>query len=102
LATTATRWTRWAFAPDGRTLASSASDGTVTLWEVSDPARPRRLGRPLTGDDRVVNAVAFAPDGRTLASGSGDGTVTLWDLTELNALPNPRGSARLLAYRTRL
>jgi energy-coupling factor transporter ATP-binding protein EcfA2 len=66
-----------AFAPDGNTLATANSDGTVTLWSLTDPGPPRQLGPPLTGQSRAV----FAPTGNTLATASQDGTVTLWDLT---------------------
>ena len=42
-------------------------------WDVRDPARPQRLGQPLTGHTGIVYSVAFAPDGHTLATGSYDG-----------------------------
>ena len=71
-----------AFSPDGRTLAAGSGDGTVWLWNLTDPARPARLGQPLTGPDDAVISVAFSPDGRTLAAGSGDGTVWLWNVTD--------------------
>ena len=58
-----------AFSPDGQTLASGDSGGTVRLWDVTDPAHPRPLGQPLTGTGAAVNSVAFSPDGHTLASG---------------------------------
>ena len=72
-----------AFAPDGTTLATAGADGTVILWDLTDPAQPRRLGPPLTGHTGTVYSVAFAPDGTTLATGdtyATDGTVILWDL----------------------
>jgi hypothetical protein len=71
-----------AFAPDRRTLATPSGDNTVILWDLSDPARPQRIGQPLTGHTAGVNSVAFAPDGRTLATAGGDNTVILWDLSD--------------------
>jgi WD40 repeat protein/energy-coupling factor transporter ATP-binding protein EcfA2 len=71
-----------AFAPDGRTLATASVDHTALLWDVTDPARPRRLGGPLTGHTDAVWSVAFAADGHTLATASDDRTVLLWDVTD--------------------
>ncbi len=73
-----------AFSPDKRTLASGAADGTVRLWDVTDPIRPRRLGPPLspTGE---LRSVAFSPNGEILASAGDDGTVRLWDVSDPTA-----------------
>jgi WD40 repeat protein len=73
-------------------MATGSIDDTASLWDMSDPAAPHRVGGPLAGHDEVVYSVAFAPDGRTLATGSGDGTVRLWDLTDparVRALAQP-------------
>jgi WD40 repeat protein len=69
-----------ALAASRRVLGVVDSD-TIALWDLSNPARPRPLGRPLTAFPDPVESFAFAPDGRTLASSS-DGVVTLWDLTD--------------------
>ncbi|MGI9001358.1 MAG: TIR domain-containing protein [Pseudonocardia sp.] len=79
-----------AFTTDGRTLATAGFDGTVILWDRTDPTQPRRLGPPLTDHTGSVNAVAFSPDGRTLATAGVDGTVILWDLTD-RTQPRPIG-----------
>jgi hypothetical protein len=71
-----------ALGPNGRALATVSEDDTVALWDLSDPAKPRRLGQPLTGHSDRVTSLALAPDGRTLATGSGDQTVILWDLSD--------------------
>ena len=71
-----------AFTPDSRTLAIGNSDKHVYLWDVASPARPRRLGAPLTGPSGQTWAVAISPDGKTLAAGANDGTVWLWNLAD--------------------
>jgi WD40 repeat protein len=72
-----------AFSPNGNTLAASGgTDTSVLLWDVRDPARPQRLGQPLTGDTTAFNAVAFAPEGIVLAGGGYDGSI-LWSIADL-------------------
>ena len=67
-----------AFSPGGATLAAGATDGTVWMWNLADPARPALIAT-LTGPQGHVFSVAFSPSGRTLAAASNDGTVHLWD-----------------------
>ena len=42
-----------AFTPDGHTLAAGDARGSVVLRDVRDPAEPRPLGQPLTGQPIV-------------------------------------------------
>ena len=72
-----------AFSPDGKTLVSAGSDGTMRLWDL---AMRRPLGRPLTGHDGRVWDVAFSPDGTTLASTGEDGFLALWDVARRQSL----------------
>jgi WD40 repeat protein len=64
-----------AWSRDGRTLATSANDATIRIFDV-------KSGQPtatLKGHRGPVTSIAWSPDGRTLASGSNDATVRLWD-----------------------
>jgi hypothetical protein len=58
-------------------LVAADRDGTMSEWNVADPAHPVRLSKfPGTGP------WALSPDGWTLAAGGGALTTILWDLTE--------------------
>ncbi len=70
-----------AFSPDGKVLATSGDDGTVRLWSVSDPARPRLLAS-VHDSGTYVYTVVFAPDGKTLAAASTDNLTRLWDVAD--------------------
>ncbi|MFI0923795.1 trypsin-like peptidase domain-containing protein [Streptomyces sp. NPDC021012] len=74
------------FSPDGRTVASASSDGTVRLWDVAT-GKSRRV---LNGHSDTVSSVAFSPDGRTLATGGADHNARLWDTVtgEIRAILN--------------
>jgi WD40 repeat protein len=63
-----------AFAPDGHTLVSGDSGGTIRIWQVDGGA----CLHVLHGHTGIVSSVAFSPDGKFLASGSWDKTVKIW------------------------
>ncbi|MFF5447177.1 hypothetical protein [Streptomyces sp. NPDC012888] len=69
-----------AFGPGGASLALAWQDGTVELWDLGDPGRPRSLGT-LEGTGGPARAMAVSSTGNTLAVGSGDAQVRLWDIS---------------------
>jgi WD40 repeat protein len=75
----------WAFAPDGRILATGGGStahpwpvnpaGDVRIWDVNSG----RLLANLSRHWGAVSDVECSPDGKRLASASYDGTIMLWD-----------------------
>ena len=70
------------FSPDARTMVASVLSGHVLMVDVSDLARPRVIGAPITGPTGYVYSVAFSPDGRTIAAGGNDSSIWLWDVRD--------------------
>jgi hypothetical protein len=81
---------RLSISAEGRSLASSAEDRTVRLWDLA--ALTPRSSLPAQAD--WVQALAFAPDGKRLALGRYDGSLALWDVPVSS--PSPPSEARLV------
>lgn len=67
-----------AFSPDGKTIVSGDSNGSIHLWDMNTGTelytyREAHKGGKVTG-------LAFSPDGHILASSGWDGTVLLWNV----------------------
>jgi WD40 repeat protein len=91
-----------AYSPDGRSLATSSTDRTVRVWDVSDTSAMTLTAQAvLSGHTHEVYNVAFSPDGKSLASASRDRTVRIWNLktyTTTDVLLGHMGFVFGLAY----
>jgi WD40 repeat protein len=66
------------FAPGGRTMLTSGTDGTIRLWE---PAHLRPVGEPLHLLSAQGAFAAFTPDGEEVLGMDTTGRVTTWPAT---------------------
>jgi len=82
-----------AFAPGQHLLVSAvggaSQDSMDTMWDITDPARPRQLSAFQGGEP-----TALSPDGRIVATLSYDGQPVLWDVG------NPGRPARIATMPT--
>ncbi len=86
-----------AYSPDGRRIATSASDGLVRIWD----AETGNELRCLPGHRDSVWSVVYSPDGRRIVSGSSDHTVRIWDVetgNELHCLRGHEDEVRCVAF----
>ncbi|MGH3417344.1 MAG: WD40 repeat domain-containing protein, partial [Actinocrinis sp.] len=91
-----------AFSGDGETLASSAADHTIRLWDVSDPAAPTTRAT-ITGPTGA-SGVAFEPGAKAsgiVVGAAPDGTALFWDTDPASVAAricrsNPAAAAQFL------
>ena len=69
-----------AISPEGSFLAAGSTDGSVSLWQVSDGS----LIDTITSHSLEVSRVLFSPDGQILFSASLDGTVRMTNIADLS------------------
>ncbi len=72
--------TSLAFSPDGNTLVSTTSDGTVILWDVSNASATPQQKADVREFDGPIQA-SFHADGRTLAVGGRGGKIFFVDVS---------------------
>jgi eukaryotic-like serine/threonine-protein kinase len=68
-----------AFSPNDQDLAIGSQLGTISIWSVVQPSKPR-LRLRLPGHRGLVTNLAFDPRGKRLATATFDPVVEVWDL----------------------
>lgn len=70
------------FSPSGNVLAVGGVDCVVLLWDVTNPAAPRRVGDRVTGPTGRIFELSFHPREDLLAAAVIDGSTWLWNVTD--------------------
>jgi len=70
-----------AFTSDKSTLITATSEGSVDIWDIKDPTRPRRVSTALY-DRHLVTGVAFVPRQPLFLTSSTNGVAVLWDFSD--------------------
>ncbi|HIK10515.1 MAG TPA: serine/threonine protein kinase [Oscillatoriaceae cyanobacterium M33_DOE_052] len=79
-----------AVSPDGKTIASGNTDGTIQVWRVNSGDFQIPI-RTLYGHSEPIWSLTVSPDGKLLASGSADKTIKIWDLASGQLLDTLKG-----------
>ena len=87
------------FGPDDRTLFAGLRSRTVDVFDVGDPAAPRRTGQH-GGFNDYISTLAVSADGTQLAAGGADNSVRIIDLRDpaapARSLPVPANVTSVL------
>ncbi len=82
------------FRPDGKQLATGASDRTLRVWDWKDGSPAEQAASQVTAHDGWVEAVAWSPSGGHIATAGFDGLVKIWNAADLKLLQTLSGHQR--------
>ena len=66
--------------PDGKTLATAGTGGSILLWDVATGNQRRRW----QAHQQLVTALDWSADGKILVSAGADTTILVWDVNNLS------------------
>jgi FOG: WD40 repeat len=75
-----------AISPDQHRLYTSAQDGSVAEWDMTDPRHMKYLRR-FNGPMRNIVDMAFHPAGNVLAMGNNEARIAIWNLAKHDLAP---------------
>lgn len=71
------------YSTNGKALVSADGKGTITYWDLSQPAPVKKGGYKPNTEEAAINSLANSPDGKWIAASTGTGDILLLDATTL-------------------
>ena len=69
------------FLANKQRLFTASNDGTIVLWDISDPYHVSLVAK-YSGHANLINSMVSHPGGKTLASGGFDSKIVLWNISQ--------------------
>lgn len=89
-----------ATSPDGKILALGCGDGSVTTFDMTDPAKPIKR-QTVEGKHASIGSLTFDSNGKRFVTADDRGKIIVWDAEKTVPLKEWQASTKLITFRAK-